>query len=249
MRRQTSRAFRSTSRSARRARSSSSRHVVPPATMFSRLPLLLVVLGVDAARTPRRWRSRSSPSAASAPAAWSSEIASNDGYLLQYFQAAGVPVLGIEPAAQRRRGGTRRDAASRRSSSSSGATLAARLAAEGTPADVILGLNVMAHVPDFNGFVRGPRGAARAVGRGGDRGAVRARHGRATEFDTIYHEHLCYFSVSAVAAAASAARAGRRSAWSACRCTAARCGCSSAAARGHGPHGREAAARRRPRSA
>ncbi len=130
------------------------------------------------------------------------EVASNDGYLLQYFAAAGVPVLGIEPAVN--------VAAVARDTRSIptlvewfGRDLGRRLAAEGTQADVILGLNVMAHVPDFNGFLAGLAALLKPSGVA----VIEVPYVRdmveKTEFDTIYHEHLFYFSVSAVAAAAA----------------------------------------------
>jgi hypothetical protein len=100
------------------------------------------------------------------------ELASHDGYLLRQFARHGVPTLGVE--------------------------LAERLRAEGRAADVIVANNVMAHVPDLNGFVAGMR-------------VLLADDGIATienpyvrdlidevEFDTIYHEHHCYFSCTAV---------------------------------------------------
>jgi len=126
------------------------------------------------------------------------EIASNDGYLLQYFKQAGVPVLGIEPAAN-----IARVAEQERGiptlNAFFGRELAERLAAEGRHADVILGLNVMAHVPDLNGFMSGIR---RMLAPDGvaviEVPYVRDMVDR-VEFDTIYHEHLFYFSVHAVA--------------------------------------------------
>jgi len=124
------------------------------------------------------------------------EIASNDGYLLQYFVAKNIPVLGIEPAANvaeeaKKRGiptevrffgeGTARD-----------------LVAGGKHADLIVANNVLAHVPDLNGFVGGLK-------------VLLAAHGVATlefphlmrlieenQFDTIYHEHFSYFSLIAL---------------------------------------------------
>lgn len=128
------------------------------------------------------------------------EVASNDGYLLQYFQAAGVPVLGIEPAAN-----IARVAQEQRGIPTLveyfGGDLAARLAAEGKRADVILALNVMAHVPDINGFLAG---AATLLKPSGVM-VIEVPYVRdmveKTEFDTIYHEHLFYFSASAIAAA------------------------------------------------
>lgn len=127
------------------------------------------------------------------------EIASNDGYLLQFFLKAGVTVLGIEPAVN-----VGRVAREERNiptvSAFFGPELAADLAKGGQYADVVLGLNVLAHVPDLNGFVAGirtllkPRGVA----------VIEVPYVRdmveRTEFDTIYHEHLCYFSVHAAAA-------------------------------------------------
>jgi SAM-dependent methyltransferase len=126
------------------------------------------------------------------------ELASNDGYLLQYYQARGVPVLGIDPApgpvaAARKKGIDTLEAFF-------GLTLAKKLAAEGSWADVIHANNVLAHVADTNGFVAGIAALLKDAGV-----AViecpyvkdLIEHG---EFDTIYHEHLCYFSVTALSA-------------------------------------------------
>ena len=124
------------------------------------------------------------------------ELASNDGYLLQYYRARGIPVLGIDPApgpvaAARARGVETLQAFF-------GRDLAARLAAEGRRADVIHANNVLAHVADTNGFVSGIGTLLK------DEGVAVIEvpyvkdlidHG---EFDTIYHEHLCYFSVTAL---------------------------------------------------
>jgi SAM-dependent methyltransferase len=127
------------------------------------------------------------------------EVASNDGYLLQYFQRAGIPVLGIEPAANIA-AVARDDRHIPTIVEFFGRDLAARLVAEGRRADVLLGLNVMAHVPDLNGFMGG---IATLLAPGGV-AVIEAPYVRdmveRTEFDTIYHEHLCYFSVHAVAA-------------------------------------------------
>ncbi|HEX8755251.1 MAG TPA: class I SAM-dependent methyltransferase [Steroidobacteraceae bacterium] len=125
------------------------------------------------------------------------ELASNDGYLLQYYRARGIPVLGIDPApgpvaAARARGVETLQAFF-------GRELAMRLAAEGRLADVIHANNVLAHVADTNGFVAGMGTLLKENGV-----AVievpyvkeLIEHG---EFDTIYHEHLCYFSVTALA--------------------------------------------------
>jgi SAM-dependent methyltransferase len=125
------------------------------------------------------------------------EIASNDGYLLQYYQRAGVPVLGIEPARN-----VAKVAVDERQVPTLveffGRELAERLHVEGRSADVIHAHNVMAHVADLNGLVAGiglllkPDGVAVI-----EVPYVKELLDRC-EFDTIYHEHLCYFSLTAV---------------------------------------------------
>lgn len=125
------------------------------------------------------------------------EVASNDGYLLQYYLRAGVPVLGIEPAANIA------EVAERERGVPTlveffGRALADRLASEGRLADVIHANNVLAHVPDLNGVVEG---FERLLKPGGV-AVVEVPYVREfidnVEFDTIYHEHLCYFSLSAL---------------------------------------------------
>ena len=124
------------------------------------------------------------------------ELASNDGYLLQFYRDAGVPVLGIEPATNiaaeaRRKGIPTLDRFF-------GAELAAELAAEGTRADVLHANNVLAHVADLNGFVAGIASVLEPDGVA----IIEVPYVRtmleALEFDTIYHEHLCYFSLTAL---------------------------------------------------
>jgi len=124
------------------------------------------------------------------------EIASNDGYLLQYYQRAGVPVLGIEPARN-----VAKVAIDERGIPTLveffGRELGEKLRAEGRTADVIHAHNVMAHVADLNGLVAGigrllkPDGVAVI-----EVPYVKELLDRC-EFDTIYHEHLCYFSLTA----------------------------------------------------
>ncbi|HET9368808.1 MAG TPA: class I SAM-dependent methyltransferase [Vicinamibacterales bacterium] len=124
------------------------------------------------------------------------EIASNDGYLLQHYVAAGVPVLGIEPATNIA------DVARGRGidtiSEFFGEPLAAVLAAEGRTADVIHANNVMAHVPDIRGFVAG----LHRVLKPGGVAVIEAPYVRdlveRCEFDTVYHEHVFYFSLTAL---------------------------------------------------
>ena len=131
------------------------------------------------------------------PESYAVEIASNDGYLLQYYKEAGVPVLGIEPAQN-----VARVAVEQRGiptlSEFFGLDLAARLKAEGRCADVLHANNVMAHVADLNGFVGGIREVLKADGVAVLEFPYLGDMIDRCEFDTIYHEHLCYFSLSAL---------------------------------------------------
>jgi len=125
------------------------------------------------------------------------EVASNDGYLLQYYKAAGVPVLGIEPAAN-----IARVAIAERGiptlSEFFGLDLARRLVAEGRRADVLHANNVLAHVPDLGGFVDGIREILTDDGVAALEFPYLGDMIEGCEFDTIYHEHLCYFSLGAL---------------------------------------------------
>ena len=123
------------------------------------------------------------------------EIASNDGYLLQYFDARGIPVLGIEPAANVAEVAVQKGIP----------TLVeffglrtAESVREDAPADLLLGNNVLAHVPDLNDFVSGMQ----ALLAGGGVITMEFPHlGRLIElnqWDTIYHEHFSYFSLATV---------------------------------------------------
>lgn len=124
------------------------------------------------------------------------EIASNDGYLLQYFKEQGIPVLGIEPTANTA-------AAAKEKGIESvvdffGVRLATKLAGEGKKADVLLGNNVLAHVPDINDFVGGLKILLK------ENGIITFEFPHLlqlidkNQFDTIYHEHFCYLSLVAV---------------------------------------------------
>ncbi len=124
------------------------------------------------------------------------EVAANDGYLLQYVQEAGIPCLGVEPTAS--------TAAAARAKGLSiverffGVALARELVAQGQSADLMVANNVLAHVPDINDFVAGfatllkPRGVA----------TFEFPHlltlVQKNYFDTLYHEHFSYLSLSAV---------------------------------------------------
>jgi SAM-dependent methyltransferase len=125
------------------------------------------------------------------------EIASNDGYLLKNFVARAIPVLGIDPASAPAAAAIKAGVPTLKDFF--GRDLARRLQAEGRAADLIIANNVLAHVADLNGLVEGI--------------AILLKHpdGIAVlempyvvdlieqcEFDTIYHQHLCYFSVSAL---------------------------------------------------
>jgi SAM-dependent methyltransferase len=124
------------------------------------------------------------------------EVGSNDGYLLQYYKRAGIPVLGIEPATN-----IARIAQEQRGISTVcdffGEALAERLRREQL-ANVIHANNVLAHVADPNGFVRGLALLLRNDGVA----VIEVPYVKdmidRCEFDTIYHEHLCYFSTTAL---------------------------------------------------
>jgi SAM-dependent methyltransferase len=113
------------------------------------------------------------------------EIASNDGYLLQHFVTANIPCLGIEPAANIAK--VARQKGIETIAEFFGPELATRLASEGKKADVILGNNVFAHVPDANGFVSSLKTLLKPNGTivlEFPYGADLIEH---NEFDTIYH--------------------------------------------------------------
>jgi len=124
------------------------------------------------------------------------EVASNDGYLLQYYKRAGLPVLGIEPATNIARIAEQRNV--RTICDFFSDDLGVRLAGEGYKADVIHAHNVLAHVPDLNGFVRGLRQLLKPDGVI----VVEVPYVKdmidRCEFDTVYHEHLSYFSATAL---------------------------------------------------
>ena len=124
------------------------------------------------------------------------EIASNDGYLLKNFVAAGIPCLGIEPTAS--------TAAAAESIGISvlrkffGESLAKELAARGQQADLIIGNNVYAHVPDINDFTRGLKAALKPGGTITLEFPHLLRMILGCQFDTVYHEHFSYLSLYTV---------------------------------------------------
>lgn len=126
------------------------------------------------------------------------EIASNDGYLLQYFKAYGIPVLGIEPAANV--ASVAKEKGIPTLVQFFNTALAKELAACEKKADLILGNNVLAHVPHLNDFIQGMKVLL------ADKGVITMefphliRLVEGNQFDTIYHEHFSYFSFFTVEA-------------------------------------------------
>lgn len=123
------------------------------------------------------------------------EAASNDGYLLQYFVARNIPVLGIEPAANVAKVALEKGVPTL--VRFLGERTAADLAAEGRYADLVLGNNVLAQVPDLNDFVEGLRILLKPLGILTLEFPHLLRLIQRNEFDTIYHEHFSYFSMIA----------------------------------------------------
>ena len=124
------------------------------------------------------------------------EIASNDGYLLQYVKARGIPCTGIEPTASTARAA--REKGIETIETFFGAGIGARLAAEGKQADLMAANNVLAHVPDINSFVAGFANLLKPDGVATFEFPHVLRLLAGTQFDTIYHEHFSYLSLSAV---------------------------------------------------
>lgn len=124
------------------------------------------------------------------------EVASNDGYLLQYFIAAGVPVLGIEPAANVAAVAKERGIPTEVMFLNEANANA--LVARGLRADLVVGNNVLAHVPTLNDFVRGLATLLKPEGVVTLEFPHLLRLIEQSQFDTIYHEHYSYFSLLAV---------------------------------------------------
>ena len=124
------------------------------------------------------------------------EIASNDGYLLQYFVEKSVPVLGIEPAANVA------EVAQQKGIPTLvkffGQATAHELAAQGLQADLLVGNNILAHVPDLHDFVGGMKTLLKPHGVATLEFPHLLRLMAENQFDTIYHEHFSYFSLTTV---------------------------------------------------
>lgn len=124
------------------------------------------------------------------------ELASNDGYLLQYFKEKGVPILGIEP--------TKNTAAAAKTKGIPtlvqffGLDVADKLAKKGKQADLLIGNNVLAHVPDLNDFVSGMKRLLKPDGIFTMEFPHLLQLITHNQFDTIYHEHYSYFSFISV---------------------------------------------------
>ncbi|MCC7341094.1 MAG: class I SAM-dependent methyltransferase [Bryobacterales bacterium] len=124
------------------------------------------------------------------------ELASNDGYLLKNFVEHGIPVLGIDPAEGPARAAEAIGVPTQCTFFSS--QLAQDLRSEGKAADVIVANNVLAHVADTHGFVDGIHTLLKDTGVAVIEAPYLKDLVQHCEFDTIYHEHLCYFSVTAL---------------------------------------------------
>ena len=124
------------------------------------------------------------------------EVASNDGYLLKNFVAAGIPCLGIEPTASTAAAAEQLGIPVLREFF--GEALGKKLAAEGKQADLIAGNNVYAHVPDINDFTRGLKAALKLGGTVTLEFPHLMQLLEQTQFDTVYHEHFSYLSLYTV---------------------------------------------------
>ena len=122
------------------------------------------------------------------------ELGSNDGYLLQYFVKKGIPVLGVEPARNVAAAAVAKGVPT--VSRLFGRETARALVAEGHAADLIAGNNVLAQVPDVNDFVAGIAILLKPGGVVTIEFPHLERLIEENQFDTIYHEHFCYFSFS-----------------------------------------------------
>jgi SAM-dependent methyltransferase len=129
------------------------------------------------------------------PSSFVVELASNDGYLLQHFVKAGIPCLGIEPAANVAAAATARGVDTL--VKFFGRELAESLAAEVRTADLIVANNVLAQVPDVRSFVAGIRALLKPDGTATLEFPHLLRLVEENQFDTIYHEHFSYFSLLA----------------------------------------------------
>lgn len=167
-------------------------HAISPATIFADYPYFSSC-STSWVEHARRFALSAVPRLSLGPSSLVIEVASNDGYLLRHFQAAGIPVLGIEPsetvAAAARAIGIPTDGRY------FGAATARSLRDQGRVPDLVVANNVLAHVPDLDDFLAG---LALLLEPGGVLSCefphlLRLIDG--VQFDTIYHEHFSYFSL------------------------------------------------------
>ncbi len=169
---------------------------IPPEQLFSDY-LYFSSFSDGMLKHARELTARFATSAKLGPTSLAVEVASNDGYLLQYYKEAGIPVLGIEPAQN-----VAKVAVEKRGIPTVveffGREVATRLAREGRRADILHANNVLAHVADLNGFVAGIREILTDDGIAALEFPYLGEMIDRCEFDTIYHEHLCYYSLHAL---------------------------------------------------
>ena len=169
--------------------------LVPPVELFSEY-LYFSSFSEAMLRHAREAAERYVYEFALGPGSFVVEIASNDGYLLKNFVRAGVPCLGVEPAANIALVAEQNGIPTR--VAFFGGKLADELAAAGQAADLLLGNNVFAHAPDINDFTAGLRRVLKPQGRVILEFPYALDFIGKCEFDTVYHEHVYYFSLTAL---------------------------------------------------
>jgi hypothetical protein len=130
------------------------------------------------------------------PGSLAVELGSNDGYLLRNFVNKGIPVLGVEPAANVAKVAVEKGVPTR--VAFFGRKTAEKIVADGQKADLVIGNNVLAQVPDLNDFVAGIQIVLKPQGVATLEFPHLARLMEQNQFDTIYHEHFSYFSLISV---------------------------------------------------
>ena len=169
---------------------------VPPETLFGEY-LYFTSVSETAVASARQLAERLIQERALNAGSQVIELASNDGYLLQFYKRAGIPVLGVEPARNIAAVAEREHGIPNVARFFS-ADLARELVAEGKRADVLHAHNVLAHVADTNDFVNGIRILLAPTGVAVIEVPSVTDMIDHCEFDQIYHEHLCYFSLTAL---------------------------------------------------
>ena len=168
---------------------------VPPETLFSNY-VYFSSFSDTAVASAKDLANRLIDEKALGPSSLVIEVASNDGYLLRNYVEKGIPVLGVEPAANIAEAAMNSGVETR--CAFFGAEEAECMAQEGLFADVIHANNVLAHVADLNGFVAGIAWLLKEDGVASIEVPYLRDLIEKIEFDTIYHEHLCYFSATAL---------------------------------------------------